>query len=94
MDGFGGIDVLANNAGIMDRMRAAADTGDDECERVLRINLTAPFLLTRAVLPHLPASGDGAIVFTASEASRRGSAAGTAYTVSKHGSPASPSPSQ
>ncbi|MFJ7292753.1 SDR family NAD(P)-dependent oxidoreductase [Streptomyces collinus] len=82
---FGGIDVLVNNAGVMDTMSAAADVTDAEWERVLRINLTAPFLLTRAVLPHMIAAGGGAIVTTASEASLRGSAAGTAYTVSKHG---------
>jgi NAD(P)-dependent dehydrogenase (short-subunit alcohol dehydrogenase family) len=82
---FGGIDVLVNNAGVMDTMSAAADVTDAEWERVLRINLTAPFLLTRAALPHMIAAGGGAIVSTASEASLRGSAAGTAYTVSKHG---------
>ncbi|WP_435284736.1 SDR family NAD(P)-dependent oxidoreductase [Streptomyces koelreuteriae] len=82
---FGGVDVLVNNAGVMDSMSAAADVTDAEWERVLRINLTAPFLLTRAVLPHMIAAGGGAIVNTASEASLRGSAAGTAYTVSKHG---------
>ncbi|MFD5163034.1 SDR family NAD(P)-dependent oxidoreductase [Streptomyces hawaiiensis] len=82
---FGGIDVLVNNAGVMDTMSAAADVTDAEWERVLRVNLTAPFLLTRAALPHMIAAGGGAIVNTASEASLRGSAAGTAYTVSKHG---------
>ncbi|MBR7825390.1 glucose 1-dehydrogenase [Actinospica sp. MGRD01-02] len=82
---FGGIDVLVNNAGIMDSMTATADVSDAEWERVIRINLTAPFQLTRAVLPHMLAAGRGAIVNTASEASFRGSAAGTAYTVSKHG---------
>ncbi|MFB8030989.1 MULTISPECIES: SDR family NAD(P)-dependent oxidoreductase [unclassified Streptomyces] len=82
---FGGIEVLVNNAGVMDSMSAAADTGDDEWERVIGINLTAPFRLTRAVLPHMLAAGRGAIVFTASEASLRGSAAGAAYTASKHG---------
>lgn len=85
MEEFGGIDVLVNNAGIMDSMSAAADTGDDEWERVIGINLTAPFRLTRAVLPHMLAAGKGAVVFTASEASLRGSAAGAAYTASKHG---------
>jgi NAD(P)-dependent dehydrogenase (short-subunit alcohol dehydrogenase family) len=85
VESYGGVDVLVNNAGIMDGMTAAADVTDAEWERVLRINLTAPFALTRAVLPHMLAAGRGAIVNTASEASLRGSAAGTAYTVSKHG---------
>ena len=82
---FGGIDVLVNNAGIMDSMTATAEVTDTEWERVIRINLTTPFQLSRAVLPHMLAAGKGAIVNTASEASFRGSAAGTAYTVSKHG---------
>jgi NAD(P)-dependent dehydrogenase (short-subunit alcohol dehydrogenase family) len=82
---FGGVDVLVNNAGIMDRMSAVAEVSDAEWERVIRVNLTAPFLLTRAVLPHMLVAGKGAIVNTASEASLRGSAAGAAYTASKHG---------
>ena len=82
---FGGIDVLVNNAGIMDAMTAPDEVTDAEWERVLRINLTAPFMLTRAVAPHMLAAGKGAIVNTASEAAVRGSAAGTPYTVSKHG---------
>ncbi|WP_327268850.1 SDR family oxidoreductase [Streptomyces sp. NBC_01218] len=82
---LGGLDVLVNNAGIMDSMSAAADVSDSEWERVIRINLTAPFLLTRAAIPHMLAAGKGAIVNTASEASLRGSAAGAAYTASKHG---------
>ena len=82
---FGGVDVLVNNAGIMDRMSALGEVSDAEWERVIRVNLTAPFLLTRAVLPHMLAAGKGAIVNTASEAGLRGSAAGAAYTASKHG---------
>ncbi|WP_158851371.1 SDR family NAD(P)-dependent oxidoreductase [Saccharothrix deserti] len=82
---FGGVDVLVNNAGIMDRMSATADVTDAEWESVIRVNLTAPFMLTRAALPHMLAKGKGAIVNTASEAALRGSAAGTAYTASKHG---------
>jgi NAD(P)-dependent dehydrogenase (short-subunit alcohol dehydrogenase family) len=82
---FGRLDVLVNNAGITDSISAAADVTDAEWDRVIRVNLTAPFLLTRAALPHMLANGKGAIVNTASEAALRGSAAGTAYTVSKHG---------
>ena len=85
VDRLGGIDVLINNAGIMDDMSATADVSDEVWERVLRINLTAPFLLTRAVLPHMTAQQKGSIVFTASEASLRGGASGAAYTASKHG---------
>ncbi|NLU68849.1 SDR family oxidoreductase [Streptomyces sp. HNM0574] len=82
---FGGLDVLVNNAGIMDRMSALGETADEEWERVLRVNLTAPFLLTRAALPHMLAAGRGSVVFTASEAGLRGGAAGAAYTAAKHG---------
>jgi NAD(P)-dependent dehydrogenase (short-subunit alcohol dehydrogenase family) len=85
IDTFGSIDVLINNAGIMDDMSGPHEVSDTVWDRVIRINLTAPFLLTRAVVPHMLAKGKGAIVNTASEAGIRGSAAGTAYTVSKHG---------
>ncbi|MER6093531.1 SDR family NAD(P)-dependent oxidoreductase [Streptomyces bluensis] len=85
VEALGGVDVLVNNAGIMDRMSTLGETDDAEWERVLRVNLTAPFLLTRAVLPHMLAAGGGSIVFTASEAGLRGGAAGAAYTASKHG---------
>ncbi|MGK5555048.1 SDR family NAD(P)-dependent oxidoreductase [Actinomadura kijaniata] len=82
---FGSLDILVNNAGITDSMAALADVDDAEWERVIRVNLTAPFLMTRAALPHMLTAGHGSIVFTASEASLRGSAAGAAYTASKHG---------
>ncbi|MFE3825495.1 SDR family NAD(P)-dependent oxidoreductase [Streptomyces sp. NPDC059092] len=85
VESFGGLDVLVNNAGVMDRMSALGETEDAEWERVIGVNLTAPFILTRAALPHLLATGRGAIVFSASEAALRGSAAGAAYTASKHG---------
>ncbi|MGB3443359.1 MAG: SDR family oxidoreductase [Actinophytocola sp.] len=85
VESFGGVDVLVNNAGIMDSMSAAADVTDEEWARVLSVNLTAPFLLARAVVPHMLAKGKGAIVNTASEAALRGGASGTAYTVAKHG---------
>ncbi|KPI05832.1 3-oxoacyl-(acyl-carrier-protein) reductase [Actinobacteria bacterium OK074] len=85
VDAFGRLDVLVNNAGVMDRMSALGETADDEWERVVRINLTAPFLLTRAALPHMFVAGRGSIVFTAGEAGLRGSAAGAACTAAQHG---------
>ncbi|MDE3094245.1 MAG: SDR family NAD(P)-dependent oxidoreductase, partial [Acidobacteriota bacterium] len=85
VDTYGGVDVLINNAGIMDDMSGPHEVSDAQWERVLRVNLSAPFLLTRAVVPHMLSRGHGAIVNVTSEAGLRGSAAGTAYTVSKHG---------
>ncbi|AQZ61392.1 3-oxoacyl-[acyl-carrier protein] reductase [[Actinomadura] parvosata subsp. kistnae] len=82
---YGRIDVLCNNAGIMDTMALPADIPVEQWERVLRVNLTGTFLVTHAVLPHMLAQGGGAIVNTASEAGIRGGAAGAAYTASKHG---------
>uniref|UniRef100_UPI001C5D7B96 SDR family NAD(P)-dependent oxidoreductase n=1 Tax=Nonomuraea rhizosphaerae TaxID=2665663 RepID=UPI001C5D7B96 len=82
---YGRIDVLCNNAGIMDTMALPADITVAQWERVLRINLTGTFLVTHAVLPHMLRQGGGAMVNTASEAGIRGGAAGAAYTASKHG---------
>jgi NAD(P)-dependent dehydrogenase (short-subunit alcohol dehydrogenase family) len=82
---FGRLDVLVNNAGIADSMSAAADVTDAEWHRVLAVDLTAPFLLTRAALPVMLAQGKGSIVYTISEAGLRGAVAGAAYTAAKHG---------
>jgi NAD(P)-dependent dehydrogenase (short-subunit alcohol dehydrogenase family) len=76
------IDVLCDNAGIMDTMALPADIAVEQWERVLRVNLTGTFLVTHAVLPHMLRQGSGVIVNTASEAGIRGGAADTA---SKHG---------
>ena len=70
--------MLVNNAGIMDSMDGPHETSGRRVGAVLRVNPTAPFLLTRAVLPIMLAKGKGAIVNTASEAGFWGSAAGTA----------------
>ncbi|MFI6454906.1 SDR family NAD(P)-dependent oxidoreductase [Streptosporangium amethystogenes] len=82
---YGRVDVLCNNAGVMDTMALPADIPVELWERVLRVNLTGTFLVTHAVLPHMLRQGGGAIVNTASEAGIRGGAAGAAYTASKHG---------
>lgn len=81
----GRVDVLVNNAGIMDAFLPVGEVDDATWARVLDVNLTAPMRLTRAVLPLMTAAGSGTIVNVASEASLRAGASGTAYTVSKHG---------
>jgi NAD(P)-dependent dehydrogenase (short-subunit alcohol dehydrogenase family) len=78
------IDGLANIAGIMDDMTPVHEVGDDVWNRVFAINVTGTMKLMRAVVPTMLAQAYGSIVNTASEAALRGSAAGAAYTASKH----------
>ncbi|PPF70487.1 short-chain dehydrogenase [Clavibacter michiganensis] len=80
----GRVDVLANVAGIMDGFLPAGEVDDRTWDLVFAVNVTAVLRLTRAVLPLMQAAGSGAIVNVASEAALRGSAAGVAYTASKH----------
>jgi len=82
---YGRVDILCNNAGIMDGVKPVADTPDDVWERVLDINLNAPFVASRRVIPTMLKQGGGTIINTASVAGLFGGIAGAAYTVSKHG---------
>ncbi|RKR75918.1 SDR family NAD(P)-dependent oxidoreductase [Frondihabitans australicus] len=78
------IDGLANIAGVTDDMAPLHETTDAVWQRVMRINVDGMFLLTRAVLPAMLEAGSGSVVNISSEAGLRGSAAGAAYTTSKH----------
>ena len=78
------IDILVNNAGTIARMPAAEfDTGS--WERLLEVNLTAPFLLARAVGRTMIERGAGKVIFTASLLSFQGGILVPAYTASKSG---------
>ncbi|MES2170848.1 MAG: SDR family NAD(P)-dependent oxidoreductase [Actinomycetota bacterium] len=78
------IDALANVAGIMDDMTPVGEVTDAVWKRVFSINVDGTMKLMRAVVPSMLANGGGSIVNIASEAALRGSAAGVAYTASKH----------
>lgn len=80
----GRVDGLANIAGIMDDMTPVGEVTDAVWQRVFRVNVDGTMKLMRAVVPLMLAQGAGSIVNTASEAALRGSAAGVAYTASKH----------
>ena len=62
-----------------------ADTSDDEWQRMLDLNLTAPFRCIRRALPSMTAAGFGRIVVMASVVAKRGEARIAAYSASKHG---------
>lgn len=78
------IDALANVAGIMDNMTPLHEVSDEVWNRVFAVNVVGLMRLSRAVLPAMLAAGRGSIVNISSEAGLRGSAAGVAYTASKH----------
>jgi len=85
MDAAGGtVQGLANVAGVMDSFQPAHEIDWKQWDFVLAVNLTATAKLMAAVLPGMLAAGAGSIVNVSSEAGLRGSAAGAAYTVSKH----------
>lgn len=78
------IDGLANIAGIMDNMTPLHEVTDEIWDRVMAVNATGLFKLSRAVIPRMLERHTGSIVNITSEAGLRGSAAGLAYTASKH----------
>jgi NAD(P)-dependent dehydrogenase (short-subunit alcohol dehydrogenase family) len=81
---WGGIDVLVNNAGIGFAASVLA-TDPAEWDLTLGVNLTAPFLMSRAVLPVMLEAGSGVIVNVASVAGVVGIRNRAAYCASKAG---------
>ncbi|KAI9659482.1 MAG: hypothetical protein M1821_001740 [Bathelium mastoideum] len=84
---FGQIDVLVNNAGIMDHFRPVGDLDRATWDRVLAVNLTAPYELSKRAINHTLGreNGKAAIVNVGSISAVTGFRAGAAYTASKHG---------
>lgn len=82
---LGKIDVLVNNAGIAGINTPVIDYPVDEWERVLKVNLTGPFLCCRAVAPHMVKNKYGRIVNIASVAGKEGNPNAVAYSAAKAG---------
>jgi 2-dehydro-3-deoxy-D-gluconate 5-dehydrogenase len=78
------IDILVLNAGTIER-RAAVDHGDELWDHVLEVNLTAPFVLARALGRKMVERGSGKIVFVASLLSFQGGITVPSYAASKGG---------
>jgi len=84
---FGPVDILVNNAGLGSSAdpRPLAEFRDEFWDLTLEVNMTAPYLLSKAALPQMRAQGWGRIITVASINSRIPSPHAGAYVASKHG---------
>jgi 2-deoxy-D-gluconate 3-dehydrogenase len=78
------LDILVLNAGTIER-RPAAEHGDELWDRVLEVNLTAPFVLARELGRKMIERGSGKIIFVASLLSFQGGIMVPGYAASKGG---------
>src|SRR6266478_2423025 len=82
-DAFGRLDILVSGAAPHDASGTVIETNLADWQRVLDVNLTGAFLLSRAGLPHMIAGGGGSIIFIASQLGRVGSGGRAAYCATK-----------
>ena len=79
----GRLDVVVNNAGVVDDEVPLARSDPDQWWRTVEVNLLGPYLVTRAALPALTAAAPGRVLNLSSGAAYRNGDSATAYNVSK-----------
>jgi len=82
---FGPVAILINNAGVVGPFGPLWENDPTAWEQALRLNLVAPFLLTRAALPGMIAAGWGRIVNVSAGAAQHPFARTGAYSTAKAG---------
>src|SRR5215472_3163500 len=82
---LGKIDILVNNAGITGGNAPLWQLAPEVWRQVIEVNLVAPYLVCRAVVPHMVRAGYGRIVNIASIAGKEGNPNASHYSASKAG---------
>ena len=80
---FGKLDVLVNNAGVMDNMAAAANFSDEKYQSVMAINVYGPLAAIRKAVNVFLAQGQGGNIITVSSFGAQHQAAGVVYGAAK-----------
>lgn len=80
---FGKLDGLLHNAGELGTRTPVADYAITEWQKVMHVNVTAPFLMTKALFPLMKKADSASIIFTGSSVGKTGRAYWGAYAVSK-----------
>ncbi|KAI0883893.1 NAD(P)-binding protein [Annulohypoxylon maeteangense] len=84
---FGRLDIVVSNAGMTDKFDAVGSLSKENWDKIINLNLTGSFLIFKAAVNAMEkqSPSGGTIIQIGSTASWYGTAAGAAYTVSKHG---------
>lgn len=82
---MGGLDAVVNTAGILGTVQSSADEQVAQFARLVAVNLTGAFIVSRAVLPLLAQSAHGRLVHFSSTAGKEGVAQMTGYSASEAG---------
>ena len=85
LDEFGQVDILVNNAGYL-VYTTFESCSEENWDRIVDVNMKGPFLCAQAVIPHMKARRQGAIINMTSLAAKTGGlAAGPPYAAAKAG---------
>ena len=82
---LGHVDILVNNAGIMGRVAPLWELEEEDWRKVMSVDLTSVFLVSRAVISHMRSRRSGCIVSVASIAGKEGTPRLIPYSVAKAG---------
>ncbi|MDO5725253.1 MAG: SDR family oxidoreductase [Tissierellia bacterium] len=78
------IDILINNAGVLDNYKSAGEMTDEIWDKIFDVNVTGVMRVTRAVLPTMLKNKSGVILNTASVGGLQGMRGGLGYVATKH----------